>query len=932
MVEFGKKLLTSRVEDWKEYYIDYNRLKSLINKAVKDKQRQQHQQNANDAAAADTNRKLIEQLTTKITPSMHGGTQPGSRSNTNLVLNNAMPEGCVTVVWAFRRMVDHEIQKIVLFVLTREGQLAERLYQLSKDGQILKTKVVTLVQDFRRQEFSQQQQQQQQIHNTTIPATTGRDKTDTWNHLKASTNQHREFAEDLLQFVNFIDLNLTGLRKILKKHDKNFPHKQLSGTYLQQQRGSAKGGGGDDRDLDGGNDGGIDDHQMTDSHLEKLYHFGGLSALVLTLRRAFDDLHLFELHLLTLSDAAKSASQHRSHRRSVSTPPLVSSYGSTDVYLADGVDRVGSSITPKLDNRKTSSGLLNSIPLERNTNGDSHDHMVVFSSPSRPHHLLSTTVTRQHEPVLDQINAARNRLRQTTKYAELVAAQALIFVDDKDQDGKIPDEDKTPASEFTAVQKLSSMLNLVSTFLYMANYYIVAPSVGEYALRLGSDVSMAGFIIGMTPNAALISTVLYGFWSNYSYRNALIFASSSSFCGNILYALALKYDSINMVLMGRFLVGFGSARSINRRYIADVFSKADRTAASADFVTYAALGMAAGPASAFAVGHFKFDPSNLLWADVNAPGWIMIVAWGIFLVLLVAFFEEPDRSRMYANSTEDSPLSEKPGSIVTKTNSSGSPKCIDGEENAPLLIQRGDDGNDSIHTAITLKSGNNEPPLWKNVAVMVSLWMYFVLKLVLEMLMSSSGIVTKFYFDWGQKQCGLFMAAVALLMFPVNIVVAKLSQKYEDRELITAALIVMLVSVVGIIDYLPDQYSVYQYIIFGVGVFVSTNSLEGVNMSLLSKTIPTSWAKGTFNSGFLATEAGTLARSVGDFLISTVMGLFGLENLLDGLFMPMALLCAISLVMVYFSYSQLTDVDEVDDDDDDSDSNTLNDTDREISK
>ena len=96
------------------------------------------------------------------------------------------------------------------------------------------------------------------------------------------------------------------------------------------------------------------------------------------------------------------------------------------------------------------------------------------------------------QPILDQIYAGRNRLQQTTKYAELVAAQALIFVDDRDE--KIPDNDKTPASEFTSAQRISSMLNLISTFLYMENYYIVAPSVGEYALRLGSDESMAGYV------------------------------------------------------------------------------------------------------------------------------------------------------------------------------------------------------------------------------------------------------------------------------------------------------------------------------------------------------------------------------------------------------------------------------------------------------
>jgi len=140
-------------------------------------------------------------------------------------------------------------------------------------------------------------------------------------------------------------------------------------------------------------------------------------------------------------------------------------------------------------------------------------------------------------------------------------------------------------------------------------------------------------------------------------------------------------------------------------------------------------------------------------------------------------------------------------------------------------------------------------------------------------------------------------------------VVSRLSQQYEDRELIAAALVVMLISVLGIIDYLPN-YSKYQYIIFAIGIFISTNSLEGVNMSLLSKTIPKSWAKGTFNSGFLATEAGTLARSVGDVLISTVAGM-----LLNGLFTPMAVLCALTLLLVYVFYNQMEEMDDDDDDD-----------------
>jgi hypothetical protein len=270
----------------------------------------------------------------------------------------------------------------------------------------------------------------------------------------------------------------------------------------------------------------------------------------------------------------------------------------------------------------------------------------------------------------------------------------------------------------------------------------------------------------MTPNAALVATVLYGFWSNYSYRNALIFAACSCVVGNILYALALYNHSIRMVLLGRFLIGFGSARSINRRYIADVFSKADRTAASADFVTYAAFGMAAGPAAAFGLGHVSFDKNNLLWSNVNAPGWIMLSAWIVFLVVFIIFFQEPDRVADVVVTPEKMELT------VTKTNSNSSLTSnisSNNNETEPLLIQIGgdtnNDGSNSVSTVgETKKKTKEEVPLYKNVAVMVSLWMYFVLKLTLEMLLSSTGTVTKYYFSWDSKISGLFMAVVALLM------------------------------------------------------------------------------------------------------------------------------------------------------------------------
>ena len=90
-------------------------------------------------------------------------------------------------------------------------------------------------------------------------------------------------------------------------------------------------------------------------------------------------------------------------------------------------------------------------------------------------------------------------------------------------------------------------------------------------------------------------------------------------------------------------------------------------------------------------------------------------------------------------------------------------------------------------------------------------------------------------------------------------------------------------------------------------------------MSLLSKPIPKSWAKGTFNSGFLATGAGTLARSVGDVLISAEAALYGVPNLLNATFVPLIGFVGISIWATRSFFDQMVEADDDDDEDDDDD-------------
>jgi hypothetical protein len=481
------------------------------------------------------------------------------------------------------------------------------------------------------------------------------------------------------------------------------------------------------------------------------------------------------------------------------------------------------------------------------------------------------------ESVLLRIEAARQRLRESSDFVSVLAAPAVALM--------VPHRDTLEGLEaevypHSKVCRISSFLNLMSTFLYMSNYYIVAPTSGHYAAKLGGHEALAGLIIGCTPIASLASTVLYSWWTSYSYKSALIFASTCSVVGNVLYALGLPCQSITLVMLGRLLNGFGSARSINRRYIADSFSQKDRTAASAAFVTAGALGMAAGPAVAALLDFTTIN--NVYWSVENAPGVLMFVAWVVYLVALILYFHDPPKL------ADDS---EKLASDVE----------LVGEKRA--LLSAIDE--ELIETM--------SPPLWKNIPVIATLVIYCVLKLALESGLSSTATLTAYYFDWGAQESGFFLAAVGLIMFPANMVVAYFSRHYDDRELIMVLLIILSMGAWGIVNYgSPDTYSLVQYTTFAVCIFVSATALEGPNMSLLSKTIPKHWAKGLFNVGLLATEAGTLGRVFADIFM-TYSGLAGINYLLNRMFVSLALIVTLTVAGTYqlFPYLEPYDGDDL---------------------
>jgi SPX domain protein involved in polyphosphate accumulation len=355
MVEFGKQLqlLQQSAQDqaWKEYYIDYSLLKFLIKKAKKNNHNKKpttasttatttttkikKEENENDISQKKRHKKstsslgnLLELMQSSSTTtdgvtvfdlseedplvdqhqqqqqhalnaSSHKRTNSGSLIAVSPFLNasssrkfqHMVQDGYVKAL-EFRQVLDQEIEKLVLFCLAQEGHLAQQLYQLSKQRLQLKDNVY--------QAILMTQQQQQQNDSTTpmvmMDATivTHRRLEESYNTLATLTTHYRNMASQLLQLLEFMDVNVVALRKILKKHDKNFPHFKLSATYLRERLTLLPTSPQEDDDNN------IIMMPVGHYHLQQIYHFGGLSSLLLALKSAFDDLHALEWNLLAV--------------------------------------------------------------------------------------------------------------------------------------------------------------------------------------------------------------------------------------------------------------------------------------------------------------------------------------------------------------------------------------------------------------------------------------------------------------------------------------------------------------------------------------------------------------------------------------------------------------------------------------------------------
>jgi MFS family permease len=300
---------------------------------------------------------------------------------------------------------------------------------------------------------------------------------------------------------------------------------------------------------------------------------------------------------------------------------------------------------------------------------------------------------------------------------------------------------------------ISMFLNFMSIFLYTVNYYIAAPTANRYAIYLHSDGALGSTLIGASSAAAIFGAFIYSWWYTYfSFKSVLLFSSLCASVGNLLYALALSYNSMKIAIIGRLLVGFGSAEVVNRQMISSCVHFTHMTKASAKFVVYGAIGMSIGPLVAgildsIAGRDITIDVTvpfigGVIVNHVTTPGFLMAIAWTAQFASVLIMFSEPFR----INSLRQD------NSKATSLGFCGDLKMI-----ASLVM--------------------------KNPAVPITLFLFSYIEMICEVLISSCAMICKRYFLWNGSTAGFLIASLGAFILPAHYIVERASRRFEERAI-----------------------------------------------------------------------------------------------------------------------------------------------------
>ena len=636
--------------------------------------------------------------------------------------------------------LQREIEKVSLFVLARQGEIGNAVGFLSFDN----------------------------TNDLESPLFDGNNRVlsssfDYWKHNNYKDKEENELIKslcafsyigvELLHLLKYICVNAMAIRKILKKHDKILMGLQEileMTTFGLNRRGTITA-----QTLISN----ITNSKLPDDHIQHLTNSQSIIAIHASL-------------LLALLHCEQLSSSKTWHEK---IPLLRFQYVIRSIHvLRENADAMNRPFQTFLSQR----AMIISSDVQDNLNLDtSASYALEMILQFNPNDILSMEddvfMDWKRKFLIDSVSSTGMSFEGVINFEEMEEISSGRF--------------------WGGVDKSSMIINLMSTLLYTVNYYIVAPTANHYASALGTDGAFGATLVGSSSFSALFATFLYSFWYTKStFQSALLFSAFCPLVGNLMYAIAISYQSMTMAICGRILVGFGSAEVVNRQLISTCVLFKFMTQASALFVAAGAIGMSVGPLLAGILDlmagrdydvdlHLSFMPEGgIIYNHVSSPGFVMAVLWLLEIIALFLSFHEPQRINTTDENLNDlsSETTHRTSNIEITKYGTGSIET-EFEEDTPHAnpIKR-------LCKVMVTELYLTSKLICSNPALPTTLILFGFIELADEILISSCSMICRRYFGWHGSTAGFLIASLGALVLPAHFVVERATHYYSDRRLI----------------------------------------------------------------------------------------------------------------------------------------------------
>ncbi|TNV83677.1 hypothetical protein FGO68_gene15450 [Halteria grandinella] len=438
---------------------------------------------------------------------------------------------------------------------------------------------------------------------------------------------------------------------------------------------------------------------------------------------------------------------------------------------------------------------------------------------------------------------------------------------------------------------LSMQLLLFQAMLFSFNHFSLVPLMFEASLVVGQPVLYTGLLLAMTPFATSLHAAFQHLspW-NISFKNQMIFGLAMMILGNALFIYAVQLQSFSIMMISRFIFGFGGSKVVHRRYVANFVDSKYWNKYYDSLVTYSFLGMVFGPSIPIICSVLDVD-------HLQKVGYMCLYTSVPYLIVFAWLFRATRNVSQRVQKREEQ--------LFDDNSMSSEDNLIQNEHYKRTLKQIIDQNKQSGRSSFLKKYGPFVLIIVARVVEKISheeLLATYTLTIAYTQQSNIPLIGANFII-----QCAGY-SIMGILVISIHFIMSKASLSSRSVSLLIFSYSVSIVG--GLLQ--ADYFNINRILVYHLGFalsFLSTEMQEVAITTLTAHVAPSNLYQSKFSPSFALTFIGTFGRALGCASITLAsLNCPGQDykQIVDVSQAPLVVAFGILLVLLSIYYSHLT--------------------------